>query len=236
MSLSSTAAVHLHDISFSYDSRGSQNPPLICIDDLQVERGERIFLHGPSGSGKTTLLGLIAGVLLPQKGSVAIFGQDLTRLSLSARDRYRGSEMGYIFQSFNLIPYLTVRQNIALPCQIHPARLARITGRSLDDEIRHIAGRLDLEAHLDRRVTLLSTGQQQRVAIARAVIGRPPLVIADEPTSALDQDRREQFLKLLLDVCNDGGSTLLFVSHERTLIHNFSREISIAGLNRSPAC
>lgn len=236
MSLSSIPAVHLQDISFSYGRRGNQNPPLICIDTLRVEKGERVFLHGPSGSGKTTLLGLIAGVLTPQKGAVTVFGKDLTRLSLSARDRYRGSEMGYIFQSFNLIPYLTVRQNIALPCQVHPSRLARIAAPSLDQEIEHIARRLDIEAHLDRRVTLLSTGQQQRVAIARSVIGRPPLVIADEPTSALDQDRREQFLSLLLDVCNDGGSTLLFVSHDRTLIHNFDREISIAGLNRSPAC
>ena len=223
-----SAAVALADISFSYARNGA---PLLRVPALQIDRGERIFLYGPSGSGKSTLLGLIAGVLVPQRGSVEVLGKDLTRLSLSARDRHRGSEMGYIFQSLNLIPYLNVRENIALPCEVHAERRKRIVAGSLHDEVTRLAQRLDLDPSLlDRPVTRLSIGQQQRVAIARAIIGRPQLIIADEPTSALDTDRREQFLELLLEICNESGSTLIFVSHDRTFMHLFGRHISLTDL------
>ena len=227
------AALHLRDVLFTYEPRHARTPPVLDIPELRIDAGERVFLHGPSGSGKTTLLSLIAGVILPQRGTVEVLGRDLPRLSASARDQLRGSEIGYIFQSFNLIPYLSVRQNIALPCQVHAARRARISAPSLDAEIDRIAGHLDIAAHLDRPVNRLSTGQQQRVAIARAVLGRPRLVIADEPTSALDTDRRERFLSLLLDVVDEAGATLLFVSHDHTLAHRFSRTLSLQSLNRA---
>ena len=230
------AAIHLRDVTFSYGSGRASGPtdvPVLDIPDLRINAGERVFLHGPSGSGKTTLLGLIAGVILPRRGSVEVLGRDLTQLSASARDQLRGSEIGYIFQSFNLIPYLSVRDNIALPCQVHAARRARIKAASLDSEIDRIARHLDIAAHLDRPVDRLSTGQQQRVAIARAVLGRPRLVIADEPTSALDTDRRELFLSLLLDITGDAGATLLFVSHDHSLAHRFERSLSLGSINRA---
>jgi putative ABC transport system ATP-binding protein len=225
-------AVHLHDVSFAYE----RNAPLLQVDELVIDEGERVFLHGPSGSGKTTLLGLVAGVLRADTGIVRVLGKDLTRMSSAARDRHRGAEMGYIFQSFNLIPYLSVRENIALPCQVHARRMKRITASTLDGEVSRIAARLDLEEFLHRPVTKLSTGQQQRVAIARAVIGAPRLVIADEPTSSLDRDRQESFLRLLIEVCNEARATLIFVSHDNSLMSRFERHISVAEINHANSC
>lgn len=225
-------AVDLQDVSFAYE----RNAPLLEIDELLIDEGERVFLYGPSGSGKTTLLGLVAGVLRANTGSVQVLGKDLGRLSPSARDRHRGSEMGYIFQSFNLIPYLSVAENIALPCQVHAKRMKRITASTLDGEISRIAKRLDLDDFLRRPVTKLSTGQQQRVAIARAVIGAPRLVIADEPTSSLDRGRQENFLRLLIEVCDEARAALIFVSHDDSLMARFERHISMPEINRVCSC
>jgi putative ABC transport system ATP-binding protein len=190
-------------------------------------------LYGPSGSGKTTLLALISGILTPQQGSVHVLGCDLTRLSPSVRDTLRGSEMGYIFQSFNLIPYLTVRENIALPCNLHAERRKRITAATLTEEVRRIATRLDIHTNLDAPVTNLSTGQQQRVAIARAIIGSPALVIADEPTSSLDTDRRDAFLDLLTEAIGETQATLFFVSHDRSLAMHFDQALSLPTINEA---
>jgi putative ABC transport system ATP-binding protein len=228
-----TPAIHVEDVRFAYTA----GHPILRIHDLSIPSGRRVFLHGPSGSGKTTLLSLISGVLVPQQGSVRVLGQELTRLSASSRDTLRGSEMGYIFQGFNLIPYLTVAENIALPCDLHPARRARISAPTLAEEVRRIAHRLDIHTHLSAPVTRLSTGQQQRVAIARAIIGAPALVVADEPTSSLDTDRRDAFLALLTEVVGEAKArdnaptTLLFVSHDRSLAVHFDETLSLAGIN-----
>ncbi len=224
-------AVHMQNVVFGYEPRN----PVLRVDELRIEEGKRVFLYGPSGSGKTTLLGLMTGILLPQQGSCVVLGKDLTKLSMSARDKHRGSEMGYIFQTFNLIPYLSVRQNIDLPCLIHENRRKRILSPSLEQETERIATRLELVPFLDRGVKKLSIGQQQRVAIARAVIGRPRLVIADEPTSSLDTDRRERFLELLFEVCDEARATLVFVSHDRSLMTRFDAQVSIAEINRLDA-
>ena len=221
-------AVHLRSLTFAYD----KGPAILQIEELRIAAGRSLFLHGPSGSGKTTLLSLISGVLMPQSGSVRVLGQELTRLSPSARDTLRGSNMGYIFQSFNLIPYLSIEENIALPCRLHPRRCARIGSATLSQEVARLARRLDIHAHLRAPVTRLSVGQQQRVAIARAIIGSPELLIADEPTSSLDEDRRDDFLKLLSEVIEESrargaGTTLLFVSHDRSLASRFDQEVSL---------
>ncbi|SFS10421.1 putative ABC transport system ATP-binding protein [Granulicella pectinivorans] len=221
-----TEAVRIENVHFAY----TPAKPILSIPSLVLPTGLRTFLHGPSGSGKTTLLSLISGVLTPQQGSVQVLGQELTRLSSGKRDTLRGASIGYIFQTFNLIPYLTVAENIAIPCRLHPERRARIAG-NLHEEVARIARRLDLHAHLDAPVTRLSTGQQQRVAIARAVIGSPPLIIADEPTSSLDTDRRDDFLNLLDEVLQ--GATLLFVSHDLSLASHFDQTLSLRTLNEA---
>jgi len=224
----SAPAVHLRDVIFGYDPK----TPVIRIDELIVEAGKRVFLYGPSGSGKTTLLGLITGILEPQQGSCLVLGKELTRMPMAARDQHRGSEMGYIFQSFNLIPYLTVRQNVALPCQVHERRRQRIAAPTVRQEVERLVRQLGLGERLDRSVKKLSTGEQQRVAIARAVIGKPSLVIADEPTSSLDADRRQAFLELLFEVCDEAGTTLIFVSHDRSLMERFDEHMALGEISR----
>jgi putative ABC transport system ATP-binding protein len=226
--MANAQAIHLRDVVFGSD----QKTPVLRLDELAVEAGKRVFLYGPSGSGKTTLLGLITGVLQPQRGSCQVLGNELTAMSMSARDQLRGSQMGYIFQSFNLIPYLTVRQNVALPCQAHARRRKHIVAGTVTQEVERLVQRLGLEPYLDRNVTKLSTGQQQRVAIARAVIGRPSLVIADEPTSSLDSDRQQAFLELLFEVCDEAQATLVFVSHDRSLMQRFDEQIALNQINQ----
>jgi putative ABC transport system ATP-binding protein len=222
------AAVHLRDVVFGYDPK----TPIVQIDELLVEAGKRVFLYGPSGSGKTTLLGLITGILQPQQGSCMVLGKELTKMSTSVRDQHRGSEMGYIFQSFNLIPYLTVRQNVSLPCQVHERRRKRIVAPTVREEVERLVRRLGLEGRIDRSVKKLSAGEQQRVAIARAVIGKPSLVIADEPTSSLDADRRQAFLEMLFEVCDESGATVIFVSHDRSLMERFDERIALSEISR----
>jgi putative ABC transport system ATP-binding protein len=221
-------SVLLKGVRFSY----TKESPVLDIDSLEIDAGRRVFLYGPSGSGKTTLLSVISGILSPQEGEIYALGHNLRRLSASARDTLRGSEMGYIFQGFNLISYLSVEENIALPCRVHEGRRRRIRSGTLSEETQRIARRLDIHGKLDAPVHQLSTGQQQRVAIARAIIGAPSLVIADEPTSSLDHDRRDAFLALLTEMVVETESTLLFVSHDLTLARHFEQSLSLTSINR----
>jgi putative ABC transport system ATP-binding protein len=226
-----TPAVALRDVRFAY--RAGRD--VLDIPALEIARGDRVFLHGPSGSGKTTLLGLLAGVLVPTAGRVDVLGTDLGRLGGGARDRFRAEHLGYVFQMFNLIPYLSVVENITLPCRLSAARRARLGGTPLDAAARAVAERLAIGDLLREPVTALSVGQQQRVAAARALLGAPELVVCDEPTSALDADRRERFLELLFGSCEAAGSTLVFVSHDLSLASLFSRTVALGEVNRAAA-
>jgi putative ABC transport system ATP-binding protein len=208
-------------------------PPKVVlkIDKLAIEKGEKVFLHGPSGSGKTTLLGILSGVLKANAGSAKILGQDLTRMSGPARDALRGAHIGYIFQMFNLIPYLNVLENMMLPCRISRERGQRLNGMPLEKAAEEMAERLGIGSIVFEKVTELSVGQQQRVATARALLGSPELIIADEPTSSLDEDHRQNFLDLLFTQCREIGSTLIFVSHDRRMMPLFDRAISLTEIN-----
>jgi putative ABC transport system ATP-binding protein len=220
--------IDIESLRFAYRAA----KPVLDIAELKVAKGERVFMHGPSGSGKTTLLGILAGVLKADQGRVKILGRDLTKISGPARDALRGSHMGYIFQMFNLIPYLNVLENILLPCRINRERRRRVAGASLESEARALAERLGIGQLVNESVIDLSVGQQQRVAAARALLGAPELIIADEPTSALDEDQRENFLDLLFTHCGAIGSTLLFVSHDRRMMPLFDRALSLPEINR----
>lgn len=206
-------------------------PVVLELDKLVVSRGERVFVLGPSGSGKSTLLSLLAGVSSATHGRVAVLGQDLAALNGAARDHFRGHHVGMIFQMFNLIPYLTVLENVLLPCRFSAVRRERAIerGGNPEREARRLLSHLDLDdaEFLARPVTELSVGQQQRVAAARALIGAPQIVLADEPTSALDTDRRKAFLKLLFKECTAEDITLVFVSHDMTLKPLFDRAIAL---------
>jgi putative ABC transport system ATP-binding protein len=225
--------VELSNVRFSWHTA---SPPVIAIDSLRVARGERLLLRGPSGSGKSTLLSLLAGVLKAQSGSVRVLGHELGALAGTARDRFRADHVGVIFQMFNLIPYLSVTENVCLPCAFSSRRRERCEQSGTN--VREVAARL-LD-HLDmggpemsrRQVTELSVGQQQRVAAARSLIGAPELVLADEPTSSLDADRRAAFLELLFLECARERATLIFVSHDVALAALFDRTVEFADLNR----
>jgi putative ABC transport system ATP-binding protein len=224
-----TPAVELSALRFAYRS----GRDVLAIDHLRIDRGETVFLHGPSGSGKTTLLGILAGVLQASSGQVRVLGTDFSTLSSGARDAFRARHLGYVFQMFNLIPYLSVRENILLPVRLDAHRRARLGSLSLDQAVKEMAGQLDIRELLDAPIAELSVGQQQRVAAARALIGHPEVIIADEPTSALDTDRREQFLQLLFASCRAANATLIFVSHDHTLMPLFSRTVELTELNRA---
>jgi putative ABC transport system ATP-binding protein len=219
-------AVQARDIRFAWPGQ----PTCLHLPELDIEPGGLLFLHGPSGSGKSTLLSILAGVLVPQAGSVSVLGQPWGDLRRAARDRFRADHIGYIFQQFNLLPYLSVVGNVMLPCRVSKRRAARAkaaggalaTAQSLLDS-------LGIGPELwDRPASQLSVGQQQRVAAARALVGEPELVIADEPTSALDAQRRDGFMHLLLAACGRAGSALVFVSHDERLAAHFSRSVSLS--------
>jgi putative ABC transport system ATP-binding protein len=224
--------LELRDLGFAWPGQ----PPLLDIPAFTLAGGERLILKGPSGSGKTTLLGLIGAVHKPQRGTLQLLGTDLATLSGAARDRFRVDHIGYIFQQFNLLPFLSVGENVCLPCRFSATRAARARQRhgSVATATAELLAQLGLPAQwLERRADALSIGQQQRVAAARALIGQPELVIADEPTSALDADNREAFLQLLFAECRAAGSSLLFVSHDQSLAPLFDRSLSLAELNRA---
>jgi putative ABC transport system ATP-binding protein len=222
--------VRISGLEFAWPGSG----PCLQLEEFRMPGGEQLFMHGPSGCGKSTLLNLLAGVLRPDAGQLSLLGQELTRLSAAKRDRFRADHVGFIFQQFNLIPYLSVLDNVLLPCRFSRRRAARALEQSpgLKAEAGRLLQHLDLdEALWQRRATALSVGQQQRVAAARALIGRPELVFADEPTSALDSERQAAFLALLRQECGAAGAALLFVSHDRRLAAGFDRELSLAELN-----
>lgn len=210
-------------------------PVVLALDALAVNKGERVFIEGPSGSGKSTLLSLLAGVSVPQQGELRILGRRLDKLGSVQRDHFRAQHIGYIFQMFNLIPYLSMVDNVVLPCRFSKVRHDKALQRSpsLEVEAIRLLDHLDM-AHADllhRSVTALSVGQQQRVAAARALMGSPELLIADEPTSSLDADHREAFVRLLFQESEQANTTLVFVSHDASLEHLFDRTIRLAELN-----
>jgi len=222
-------AIAINGLQFSYGS----GPRVLDVPSLVIERGARVFLHGPSGCGKTTLLGILAGVLQARTGQVRVLNRDLVTMSGTQRDGLRAEHIGYVFQQFNLIPYLSAYDNIALPCRLDARRRARLGSISLDAAIHDVATQLDIASLLQQQATSLSVGQQQRVAAARALLAAPELVICDEPTSSLDTDRRDAFLALLAASVAKANATLLFVSHDAALGARFETQLSLPELNRA---
>ena len=213
-----------------------KSPAVLDIERLEIRHGEKVFIKGPSGSGKSTLLNLMAGVITPESGQVQLNGMNLSSLSGVKRDALRADYIGFIFQMFNLIPYLSVLENVTLPLTFSRRRAQKVSAQgAATAEAGRLLHRLGLGAQLQtRRVTELSIGQQQRVAAARALIGSPPLLIADEPTSALDADTRESFVRLLFEECDRAQMTLLFVSHDGRLEPLFDRGVDLSLINRAP--
>ena len=212
-------------------------PEMLDIADFVVEAGERVFIEGPSGSGKSTLFSLLGGVLSPRQGTLRILGVGISEMPVRRRDAFRANHIGFVFQMFNLVPYLSMIANVTLPCRFSRRRRERAISRSgtPEAEARRLLSGLGLDGDdaLARTVSDLSVGQQQRVAVARALMGSPELIIADEPTSALDEGARERFLELLFAQCDEAGASLLFASHDARLGPLFERRVFLPELNRA---
>ena len=227
----SRAVIDLTELHFAWPRAGHDT---LDVASLHVLAGEAVFVHGPSGCGKSTLLGLLAGVLVPTAGTVELMGQPFSALRGAVRDRLRADHIGYLFQQFNLLPYLSALDNVQLPCRFSSRRARRAgDARARACELLQSVGLP--EGRWRQAAAELSVGQQQRVAAARALIGSPELVIADEPTSALDAALRDAFMTLLLAQCRGNGSTLVFVSHDERLAERFDRRLSLPAINRAAA-
>lgn len=228
--MTSQTLVDVADAHYRWPGRNAFG---MTVARLTVARGERLLLVGPSGTGKSTLLSLIAGIVAPDAGRIAVLDRDLAGMSPGARDRYRAEHMGVVFQLFNLLPYASAIDNILLSLSFAPDRRSRVGPAPAQvAEARRLLEQLGLDPHTTgtKQASTLSVGQQQRVAAARALIGAPELVIADEPTSALDTEVRDQFLHLLFAELGRAGAGLVMVSHDAALGPRFDRVVGLADI------
>jgi putative ABC transport system ATP-binding protein len=218
----------IRDLRFAYPGGGFR----LDAPAMDLAEGERLAVVGPSGSGKTTLLHLVAGILAPPPGTVRLDGVDVGALADRARRSFRARRIGFVFQGYELLDYLTVRENI-----LYPFRIA--DGLRLDAEVRARVERLAEAAgvgdKLDRRPGRLSQGERQRVAICRALAARPRLVLADEPTGALDPANKTVILELLFEAAAETGAAVLAVTHDHDLLPRFDRVQDFAAFRREGA-
>lgn len=216
-------AIEIQNLAFSWDKQA----PCLVIPEFKVKAGESVFLQGASGSGKTTLLNLISGMTQAQQGEVMLFDQNLKHLSASQRDQFRAKNLGIIFQQFNLLPYLSVQDNLLIA-----AKFARQT--LSQKQIEELMQRLTLPLTiLQKKTHQLSIGQQQRIAVMRAFVIQPKLIIADEPTSALDADNKQRFMDELFALADKNETSILFVSHDKSLANHFDRMVDLQQLNQA---
>jgi len=216
-------AIHLRSVSRHYVMGESV---IRAVNDvsLTVPTGEFLALLGSSGSGKSTLLNLIAGLDRPSSGSVIAEGQDLSKMSSIELARYRRETVGMVFQSFNLLPRMTLEENVELPL-----RLAEVDRSERAARVREALERVGLERRVGHRPSELSGGEQQRTAIARALVNRPKILLADEPTGNLDSATGESILALLREIQKNPGMTIIMVTHERTLAERFADRLAVMG-------
>ncbi|MEP1471924.1 MAG: ATP-binding cassette domain-containing protein [Halieaceae bacterium] len=216
-------SLEVEGLGFSYNESGF----VLTLPHLKILPGESVALVGPSGSGKTTLLNLIAGILSPQQGSISVDGQVITELGVRQRRQHRLCRMGMIFQSFELLDYLDLRDNVLLQARLAPG--ISITP-ALEQQAKHVVEELGLLDKWRRPVTELSQGERQRVAVCRALLLDPPLVLADEPTGNLDPDNKRAVLDHLIALCAGGNRILLTVTHDHSLLPAFDRVVDMGEL------
>lgn len=221
--------VEMRNVAFSFAPKAGSFE--LSVDRLEISKGEAVFLAGASGSGKSTLLGLICGTLVPQKGAINILGAEISSFSGSARDQLRADHIGIIFQMFNLLPYLSIPDNVLLPLHFSKTRKAAAIKNSKTDiaEAHRLLAALGVNPKEfgPQKTSNLSVGQQQRVAAARAFIGSPEIIIADEPTSSLDEGHQAKFIELLFAEKTRTGACLIMVSHDMRLATHFDRVIQL---------
>ena len=200
--------VEIRDLTKSY-TRGNQRIPVLEGITLSIPAGEFLALMGPSGSGKSTLLNLIAGIDTPDGGSILVDGVDISALPERELARWRSSNVGFIFQFYNLMPVLTAFENVELPLM-----LTGLSRRERKEHVELVLGVVGLSDRMDHYPSQLSGGQQQRVAIARAIVSDPAIVVADEPTGDLDRESAEDILNLMGRLVDNFGKTIIMVTHD----------------------
>lgn len=215
------ALIELDRVSRIYRLGRSEVVALRSID-LTIEAGEFVAIWGPSGSGKTTLCNLFGAIDTPTSGTVVVNGQDISTLSDDRLSDHRNRSLGFIFQSFNLVPVFSAVENVALPLLLQGADRRVAKERALE-----LLSSLGLGQHVDHRPDNLSGGQRQRVAIARALVTHPPLVIADEPTANLDSDNARSIVDLMRQVNEGRGTTFIFATHDQRLLSRVNRRIEL---------
>jgi putative ABC transport system ATP-binding protein len=214
-------SVELVDVHKSYEE-GDRTHRVLTGASARVEAGERVAILGPSGSGKSTLLNLLSGIDLPDTGSVRIGGRELTALSERDRTLFRREHVGFVFQFFNLVPTLTVLENLLLPLEL----TGMVDGEGRDRALR-LLDSVELRARADTFPDRLSGGEQQRIAIARALVHEPELLLADEPTGNLDEDTGQRVVERLDELVTARGTTLVVVTHSRDLASRMDRVLRV---------
>lgn len=220
-----TALLNIRDLRKSFTQPEGGRLLVLDISEFQIAKGEQVAMIGQSGGGKTTLLHLIAGLLSPDQGSIRIDGIETNGLSEQGRDRFRAETIGYVFQTFNLLPAFTAIENVRLG-------MAFGSGKHQHARAAELLARVGLQDRFNYRPKQLSVGQQQRVAIARSLAGRPKLLLADEPTANVDPSSAESVLELIRDTCREEEISLLTVTHDMQIASRFDRIEKLDEINQ----
>ena len=216
--------LHLKDITKSFFQPDGTELPILDIPDFRVAAGEQMVLVGPSGCGKTTLLHIIAGIGRPDAGQVRIDDWDTTLMSEAECDQFRAERIGYVFQTFNLLPGFTALENVLLSMRFARARPDKARAR-------HLLDRVGLGHRTTHKPAMLSVGEQQRVAVARALANKPRLLLADEPTANVDAGHQQQIIDLLCQTCQEENVALVLVTHSPEVARQFDRVDRLEEIN-----
>jgi putative ABC transport system ATP-binding protein len=221
-------SLSIRNLTKSYVEPGGRRLPILNVGSFDIADAEQVVLVGSSGGGKTTLLNVISGVTTSDSGQVVIDGTDVTTLSEPARDRFRALKIGYVFQTFNLLPAFTALENVLLGMSF--------SGRKVDrSHALELLERVGLNHRLHHRPTKLSVGEQQRVAVARALANRPSLLLADEPTANVDTANQDILLKLIREACTENSVSLMLVTHSQDVASQFDRVEKLSDFNKPEA-
>lgn len=217
-------SLRLKDVRKIYVQHDGTRIPILGIKEFALQAGEQVALIGESGGGKTTLLNVISGITSADSGQVIVDNTDLTKLSEPARDRFRALKIGFVFQTFNLLPAFTALENVLLGMSFSGQPTNRI--RAMD-----LLARVGLSHRLQHRPAMLSVGEQQRVAVARSLVNRPALLLADEPTASVDALHQATVLSLIREACQEHDCSLLLVTHSAEVAGQFQRVESLKDFN-----
>jgi putative ABC transport system ATP-binding protein len=218
-------SLELRNVTKTYREPGGGRLPVLNIANFTLAAGEQVVLVGSSGGGKTTLLNIIAGITTPDEGQVRIDGTDLSRLPEAARDRFRAERLGYVFQTFNLLPAFTALENVLLGMSFSGKRPDRARAIQLLEKV-------GLKHRLYHKPSQMSVGEQQRTSVARALVNTPRLLLADEPTANVDAANQQNILDLLRNSCKEHNVSLLLVTHAAEVAGQFERVEKLADFNQ----